>query len=127
MYWPFAAAAGDLGLLTSDGRKLDANSAKITGITDFSQKLSTICSGEYESRAAPRRLAPARLRASDPGRWMVSASVNSSHSPRAALAPVATALFLPVQPTRSVAASVTRNRVCELENESAIARVRSVE
>src|ERR1700691_5317400 len=129
MYWPLAVAAGDLGLFTSDGRKLDANSAKITGITAFSQKLSTICSGEYESNVAPRRLASATLRARDPGRWMVSASVKSSHSPRAARAPVATALFLPVQPAGSGPASITRsgNCVCEFENESAIVRVRSVE
>ena len=40
-----------------------------------------------------------RLRSSDPGRCTVSASVNSSHSPRAASAPDCAALHLPEQPS----------------------------
>ena len=62
-------------------------------------------------------------RASDPGRWTVSASVNRSHWPRAWRAPVVTALFLPVQPAGSGPASITRTP----GNDSAISRVRSVE
>src|SRR5271170_7393352 len=129
MYWPLAAATGELGSLTWDGRKLAASSAKITGIAAFSQKLCTICWGEYESMAAPWRLASAILRASDPGRWMVSASVKSSHWPRATLTPAVTALFLPVQSAGSGPASKTRTRASfgELKNEEAIWRVRSVE
>src|SRR4029077_15411067 len=125
MYWPFAAAAGDLGSLTCDGRKLAASSAKITGITAFSEKLSTTCSGEYESKAAAWRFASSRLRASDPGRGLGSAAVNSSHSPRATLDPAMTALFLPVQPGGSGPASMTRT--CAEGKDNAISRVRSVE
>ena len=43
-------------------------------------------------------LASSKARASDPGRCMVSASVNSSHSPRASSTPAISALFFPVQP-----------------------------
>ena len=100
-----------------------ASSAKITGITAFSQNPETICSGEYESNAAPFRWASARLRASDPGRCTVSASVNKSHSPRASRAPAVTALFFPVQPAGNEPASITRT----FGNDVAISRVRSVE
>src|SRR5260370_38796335 len=98
MYCPLAAATAEFGSLTREGLYLDASSAKMTGITAFSQTLVTICSGEYESSAAPWRFASSRLRASDPGRCTVSASVNKSHSPFAARAPQVTALFLPVHP-----------------------------
>src|ERR1700722_8680657 len=124
-YWPLAAAAGELGSLTFEGRKLAASSAKITGITAFSQKLFATCWGEEESKAACWRVASSILRASDPGRCTVSASVNSSHSPCATLAPAVTALFLPVQPGGSAPASTTRT--CLSENEDAISWVRSVE
>ena len=56
---------------------------------------------------------------------MVSASVKSSHSPRAILAPAATALFLPVQATGSSGALISFTPLAE--NEEAISEVRSVE
>src|ERR1700732_1985027 len=123
MYCPLAAATADFGSLTWDGLYLVASSAKITGITAFSQTLATTCSGEYESRAAPFSRASANARANDPGRWTVSASVNKSHSPLATRAPLVTALFLPVQPGGKGAASIRRT----LEKERAISRVGSAE
>src|SRR5215472_2652607 len=68
-------------------------------------------------------LASARARARDPGRWIVSASVKRSQLAVAARAPVATALFLPVQLAASRAASITQT----LGNDAAISRVRSVD
>src|SRR6476646_725963 len=95
----------------------------MTGITAFSQNPWTSCAGEYESRLASRRLASATARASEPGRWNVSASVKSSHSPAATLAPAAMALFFPVQWAGGGLASTTRTD----GNDCAISRVRSVE
>src|SRR5258708_21746359 len=123
MYWPLAAAAGELGSLTSLGRAFDANSGKITGMTAFSQKAVTTCSGEYESNDTPSPRASSTARSSDPGKCTVSASVKSNHSPQAARAPVTTALFFPVQPLGRVPASTIRIE----GNDEAISRVRSVE
>src|SRR5581483_7255430 len=61
--------------------------------------------------------------ASEPGSWKVSASVNSSHSPRAALATVCAALHLPEQPGRCWSAPITRSP----GRPAALARVPSVE
>src|SRR5579863_8517746 len=116
MYCPLAAAAEDFGSLICEGRYFEASSAKITGMTAFSQNPSTICSGEYDSRAAPVCSASARLRANDPGKCTVSASVNKSHSPLDKRAPLATSLFLPVQPLGRVAVSITRNGANDIAN-----------
>src|SRR5579859_1923615 len=123
MYWPFAAAAGELGSLTFEGGYWRASSAKTTGNVAISQKVTAICSGEYESMSAEFSFASVRARAREPGKWTVSASVNRSHAPRAARAPVITALFLPVQPVGRGPASITRT----FGKEEAISRVRSVE
>src|SRR5215472_8340779 len=107
MYCPLAAASGDFGSLTLDGGYCWANSAKTTGSTATSQKVTVICSGEYDNISTLFRFASATVLARDPGEWMVSASVKSNHWPRAAPAPVATALFFPVQPLGSGPASIT--------------------
>src|SRR5579864_8520899 len=49
-------------------------------------------------------------RASDPGLWTVSASVNSNHFPFAIFAPTDMALFLPVQPLGSGPAGIRVTR-----------------
>src|ERR1700722_580032 len=123
MYCPFAAATGERGSLTFDGGYCRASSAKTTGSVAISQKVTAICSGEYESSSAPCCWASDSARASEPSTWTVSASVNRSHWPRAWRAPVATALFLPVQPLGRGAASITLT----FGNDPAISRVRSVE
>src|SRR3984957_12723283 len=98
----------EAGSLTFEGEYLRASYAKITGRVAISQKVTVICSGEYERNSVPFSRASANARASEPGKCTVSASVNSSHSPRALDAPVKTALFLPVQPSGRGPASVTR-------------------
>src|SRR5215831_38010 len=98
MYWPFAAATGDAGSLTTFGGYWRASSANTTGKTAISQNVTVICSGEYESISALYCLASASARCRDPGRCTVSASVKRSHSPRPRAAPTTTALFLPVHP-----------------------------
>src|SRR5271165_298488 len=123
MYWPLAAARGEAGSLTFDGEYCRASSAKTTGSVAISQKVTAICSGEYESNSAPFSWASFNAAAREPGKCTVSASVNRSHSPRAWRAPQVTALFLPVQPAGSGPASRTRTP----GNDSAMARVRSVE
>src|SRR5581483_2530386 len=76
-----------------------------------------------DSNAARCCFASAIALASEPGSWTVSASVNSSHSPRAALAPVCAALHLPEQPGGSGSAPITRTPGMA----AAMARVPSVE
>src|SRR5215467_1623865 len=108
MYCPLAAASGEFGSLTFDGGYCRANSAKTTGSTVTSQKLMVICSGEYDSISVLFWIASARALARDPTEWTVSASAKSNHWPRASRAPVATALFFPVQPSGRGPASMTR-------------------
>ena len=98
IYCPFAA---DLRLCpefcsrTFWGGYCAASSAKITGITALSAKVTTTCSGEYESRSARSFFASSKARASDPGRCTVSASVNSSHGARACFGPGNHRIVLP--------------------------------
>src|SRR5436309_2230776 len=116
---------GEAGSFTFFGGYVAASSAKITGITAFSQKPCTSCSGEYESSAAPCCSASATARASEPGLWTVSASVNSSHlaSLCATFAPADMALFLPVQFSGRGGAEIT----VAFSNDLAISAVRSVD
>ncbi len=123
MYWPFAAANGDAGSETIPGGYCRANSAKTTGSTAISQKVTAICSGEYDNISALFSFASASARARDPNRCTVSASVNRSQLPLASRAPATTALFFPVQPAGSGPAEITRTPAKLL----AISRVRSVE
>src|SRR5580700_6205767 len=92
-------------------------------MTALSQNPCTSCSGEYESKAAPRWRASVSALPREPALCTVSASVKSSHSPRATLAPDAMALFLPVQSGGGGPASTTRTD----GKDSAMARVRSEE
>src|SRR5438034_8627164 len=98
---------GEAGSLTFFGGYVAASSAKMTGMTAFSQKPWTSCSGEYESNAAPCCSASATARESDPGLWTVSASVKSNHLPFAVFAPADMALFLPVQLSGRGGAEIT--------------------
>ncbi len=123
MYWPFAAATGDAGSETFPGGYCRANSAKTTGSTAISQKVTAICCGEYDNISALFSFASASARAREPNTCTVSASVNKSHLPFASLAPATTALFFPVQPASKGPGETIRTPA----KLWAISRVRSVE